>query len=269
MDTSSDAVEVEGARQSARTLVEFAYHQIRERILGGHLTPGSKLKVEVLRSEYGVGASTMREALSLLIADALVTAEGQRGFRVATISLEDLLDISRMRKLLECEALRESIEKGSDEWEAGVVAAYHRLTLVEERIYDDTQNLADEWEDRNRAFHDALLAGCVSKWLHHFQSILYHQAVRYRRMALMAPQIGRDVRKEHKQLLDAVLRRDVESACAITADHIDRTVDGIATLLMAQSQIKAKAKAKVKPAAARRKRPAAEPAPPGKRSAAR
>jgi DNA-binding GntR family transcriptional regulator len=240
MEPSTASVEFDDARQSARTLVEFAYHQMRERILNGQFEPGAKLKVEVLRAEYGVGASTMREALSLLIADALVTAEGQRGFRVAPISLEDLQDVSRMRKLLECQALRESMANGSDEWEAGVVAAYHRLTLVEERLYDDTVHLAEEWEDRNRAFHDALLSGCTSKWLHHFRNILYDQAVRYRRMVLMAPQIGRDVRKEHKQLLDAALKRDVESACAITEEHIERTFDSMSTLLMAKDQLKAK-----------------------------
>ena len=240
MDTNIAAAEVDDTRQSARTLVEFAYGRIREKILNGQLEPGSKLKVEVLRAEYDVGASTMREALSLLIADALVTAEGQRGFRVAPISIEDLYDVTRMRKLLECQALRESIANGSDEWEAGVVAAYHRLSRVEERLYDDPQGVAEEWETRNRAFHDALLAGCGSKWLHHFHRILYDQAVRYRRMSLTAPQISRDVRKEHKQILDAVLARDPDRACALTGEHIDRTQDGLVTLLMAKTQIKAK-----------------------------
>ncbi len=233
---------VDEARQSAKTLVEFAYNQIREQILTGKLEAGSKLKVEVLRAQFGVGASTMREALSLLIADALVTAEGQRGFRVAPISLEDLEDISSMRKLLECRALRESIENGSEEWEAGVVAAYHRLSRVEERLYDDPSGTAAEWEVRNRAFHDALLAGCKSKWLHHFHNILYDQAVRYRRMILAAPQIGRDVRKEHEEILNAVLKRDADTACALTADHIERTLSAVSSLLRAK-EIESRAKA--------------------------
>ena len=233
---------VDEARQSAKTLVEFAYNQIREQILTGKLEAGSKLKVEVLRAQFGVGASTMREALSLLIADALVTAEGQRGFRVAPISLEDLEDISSMRKLLECRALRESIENGSEEWEAGVVAAYHRLSRVEERLYDDPSGTAAEWEVRNRAFHDALLAGCKSKWLHHFHNILYDQAVRYRRMILAAPQIGRDVRKEHEEILNAVLKRDADTACALTEDHIERTLSAVSSLLRAK-EIESRAKA--------------------------
>ena len=226
-----DESSFDDARQSAKTLVEFAYNQIRENILKGQFPPDSKLKIELLRKELGVGGSTIREALSLLIADALVTAEGQRGFRVAPISLEDLQDISNMRKVLECRALRESIESGSDEWEAGVVAAYHRLNLIEERLYEDPEGTAAEWEARNRAFHDALLAGCKSKWLHHFHNILYDQAIRYRRMILAAPRIGRDVRQEHKQIVDAALRRDADTACALTEDHIERTLSAVGTLL--------------------------------------
>lgn len=234
MTKDSAELSVEDARQSAKTLVEFAYHQIREKILTGQLPAGSKLKVEVLRAEFAVGASTMREALSLLIADALVTAEGQRGFRVAPISLEDLQDVSNMRKMLECQALRESIEQGSEEWEAGVVAAYHRLSRVEERLYDDPTGNFAEWEERNRAFHDALLAGCRSKWLHHFHNILYDQAVRYRRMILAAPHVGRDVHKEHEQILAAVMRRDADEACALTEEHIERTLNAVAVLMHAQ-----------------------------------
>ena len=234
MNKVTDVSDLEDARQSAKTLVEFAYHQIREQILSGVFPPNSKLKIEVLRKDFDVGGSTIREALSLLIADALVTAEGQRGFRVAPVSLEDLKDISNMRKVLECQALRESIETGSEEWEAGIVAAYHRLNLVEERLYSDPEGTAAEWETRNRMFHDALLAGCKSKWLHHFHNILYDQANRYRRMILVATQVGRDVRQEHKQIVEATLRRDADTACALTEDHIDRTLNAVSKLLSEQ-----------------------------------
>jgi GntR family transcriptional regulator, carbon starvation induced regulator len=238
---------LDDARQSAKTLVEFAYAQIREQILNGTLTAGSKLKVEVLRAEFGVGASTIREALSLLISDALVTAEGQRGFRVAPISYEDLKDVSNMRKLLECQALRESIANGTEEWEAGIVAAYHRLQRVEERLYEDPEGTAAEWELRNRAFHDALLAGCTSKWLHHFHNILYAQAVRYRRMILTSKQVGRDVRKEHKQILEAVLKRDADLACSLAQDHIERTLVAISRLLHDQDAFGSKPSVKKRP----------------------
>jgi DNA-binding GntR family transcriptional regulator len=77
----------------ARSLVEAAYATLRHDILDGTLAPGLKLRFEMLRERYGVGASTLREALTRLVGDALVTSEEQRGFRVAEVSLDDFADL--------------------------------------------------------------------------------------------------------------------------------------------------------------------------------
>lgn len=81
--------------------------------------------------------------------DALVVAQGQRGFRVAPISLADFADITQTRVLLETEALRQAMALGDDAWEAEVLAAFHRLSRAEEKLgaYDEAR---EEWEGRNR-----------------------------------------------------------------------------------------------------------------------
>ena len=84
-----------------KTLVEGAYQRLRRDIIEGVHPPGEKLRVEHLKDQYEVGAGTLREALLLLVTDALVVAQGQRGFRVAPISIEDFEDITRTRILLE------------------------------------------------------------------------------------------------------------------------------------------------------------------------
>ena len=101
---------------SAKTAIESVYAAVREDILSGRLKPGSRLPIEHLRSHYEVGSSTVREALSRLVSDTLVTTEGQRGFRVAPISLDDFREIAAMRKLLEAQALGEAIARGDDDW---------------------------------------------------------------------------------------------------------------------------------------------------------
>ena len=75
---------------ASRTLTEQTYNDLRTDIVEGRLLPGSKLRIEHLRQRYQVGAGTLREALTRLVSDALVTAEGQRGFRVSPIAMDDL-----------------------------------------------------------------------------------------------------------------------------------------------------------------------------------
>ena len=226
MDKRLDAAEVMGSPNgvAARSTVEAAHGAIRQDILDGTLAPGTKLRFEMLRGRYHVGASTLREALTRLVGEALVTSEEQRGFRVATISLEDFADLTAMRKLLEVEAMRQSIRLGDDAWEAALVAAFHRLSKVEEKLRDNPERHRDEWEHRNREFHLALIAACPSRWLKHMHALLYQQAERYRRVALGNPVVPRDIHAEHKALHDAALERDVELACLLGARHIDRTV---------------------------------------------
>ena len=210
-----------------RTRVEQTVNAIRADIISGELAPGSRLGVERLKELYGVGASTIREALSLLSADALVVVEGQRGFRVSELSADDLQDLSNARLLLETHALRQSIELGDDEWEAGVVAAYHRLTRASQRLRDAVDGAFDEWETRNREFHDALVARCTSGWILSMLATLNRHSERYRRAAL-ASNTPRDVHAEHTALMDAALARDADRAVAILADHLMTTVKVIA-----------------------------------------
>ncbi|WP_018987707.1 GntR family transcriptional regulator, partial [Aromatoleum toluclasticum] len=152
-----------------KTLVEAAYKRLRRDIIEGMHPPGEKLRVEHLKEQYDVGAGTLREALLLLVTDALVVGQGQRGFRVAPISLADFEDITRTRVLLETEALRQAIARGNEEWEAGLVGAFHRLSRAEQKLAEHDPGATEDWEKRNRAFHEALIAACPSRWIRHFQ----------------------------------------------------------------------------------------------------
>lgn len=211
-----------------KTLVEGAYRDLRRDIIEGRLPPGEKLRIEHIKDNYGVGAGTLREALSLLISDALVVSQGQRGFRVAPMSLEDFRDITETRVMLECEALRQSIALGDEAWEADLLAAFHRLSRAEEKLADS--NSREEWEERNRIFHEVLIGACPSRWNKYFLSILYHQAERYRRLSLKQKEVPRDIHAEHEALFKATLARDAEQACSILAQHIRFTYESVSRL---------------------------------------
>ena len=219
-----------GNATSPKTLVSAAYQRLRRDIIEGRLASGAKLRVEHLKDEYGVGAGTLREALALLVSDALVVARGQRGFHVKPISIEDFHDITRTRILLECEALRQSIEFGDDVWEGRVVAAFHRLDRIEQRLASSPPDDFDEWEDRNREYHQALISGCRSPWIRHFLGILYQQAERYRRLVITRKPIPRDLHGEHRAILDATLAHDSGVACKLLAEHISMTYEAVKQL---------------------------------------
>lgn len=215
----------------AMTLAEKAYDALRRDIVTGALKPGQPLRMAQLSQRYDMGFSPLREALNRLQAERLVTSVALKGFSVASLSMEEMWDATQTRILIEGRALRLSIERGGDEWEAGIVGALHALLLQAAR---STASEADArlLEARHHAFHQALLSACGSGWLMEFFQRLYLESERYRH-PMLAPRPGeqaRDVQAEHEALARATLSRDADLASALLADHYRRTAQRLESL---------------------------------------
>ena len=203
------------------TLAATISNRIRAGILTGERPPRSRVRLEELKDEFKVSWSPLREAMSRLVAEGLIQIDEGRAYRVAPVSRAELADVIRLRCVLECMALRASIERGDDAWEAGVLAAHHRLSKLEAR----RERKADigHWEAWHRAYHDALIGACDSPLLLQLCAQLHDLNSRYRRLFLSANPFDRDVPGEHRALTTAVMAHKAERACALLETHIERT----------------------------------------------
>src|SRR2546430_910 len=110
--------------EGTETISDDGYRRIRMDIILARLEPGQKLKLEMLRETYGVSVSTLREILNRLAAEGLVSAEGRRGFEVASVSMANLKDLADMRLLLEGHAMGASFARANGAWEGRVVSRH-------------------------------------------------------------------------------------------------------------------------------------------------
>jgi GntR family transcriptional regulator, carbon starvation induced regulator len=203
------------------TLVEALHERLRHDIILGVLPPAAKLKLEKLSKAYDVSVNTLRETLSRLAADGLVVAEGQKGFAVLPVSLEDLREITEMRQLLECHALKRSIAAADLDWEARVVGAHHKLSKVEALVEAAPETHGESWERANQEFHEALVSNCRSRWLRLYLRAMYDHSRRYRMLSLKTKPFPRaQSADEHRRILDAAIKRDPDRASRLLADHI-------------------------------------------------
>src|ERR1700730_639509 len=207
------------------TLSERAASLVERDIIAGGHAPGTRLGIIDLVRRYEIGATPLREGLSRLVSRGLIVGIGQRGFRVADVSREDLLDITRMRTVVEVEALRLAIVNGDDAWEAGILSALHQMRRHIERTGNDFREGAPDFDRLHKGFHTALLAACGSKRLLTAHSDLYDQAYRYRRVMMRSFDSGKEFVAAHDSLADRVLARDVAKAQATLADHLHSTLD--------------------------------------------
>jgi len=197
---------------------EKAYGQIRADILFGRLSPGSKLKLDQLRADYHTSISTLREILSRLSSEKLVIAEGQRGFEVAPISVKNLKEIAALRQLLEGHALEQSFKQGDVEWEGRVVAAHHKLALMEEQMEAGHRSATELWKQYDWQFHQALISACGSRLLLETHASVFDSYLRYQMIALgFRSGISAE---EHRLLLECALRRDSGKARQVLSAHV-------------------------------------------------
>jgi DNA-binding GntR family transcriptional regulator len=95
---------------------------LRTRIIEGYFPPGSRLSEETIVTELDISRNTLREAFRLLTHERLLLHELHRGVSVRKLSVEDVIDLYRVRKAVECAAVRQLVpgQPGIDRIEAAV-----------------------------------------------------------------------------------------------------------------------------------------------------
>lgn len=212
-----------GARETSAT--RAAYLSLRHMILVGDLPAGEKLKIEQLRSLLDVGASPVREALSLLTSDMLVERIDQRGFRAAPASLANFEEILNLRCTLEDMALRQSIACATPDWEERLVLAHHHMKRLAG---------TETFEDAHKTFHMTLLSNAQSPMLERYCSQLYDLNIRYRYLAAGGERYqSRDIAAEHENIFEASVKGDADTASEALLSHYRLTGEYLSTQLCA------------------------------------
>lgn len=228
-DKADGARRVGAARKGgaeAETAGEAAYRRLRGDIVFGRLAPGRKLGLEGLRGIYGAAVGTLREALNRLASEGLVEAEGQRGFRVAPVSIADFREIAQLRLLLETHAMALAFAAGGLDWEGEVVGAHHRLAVLERRLLAGEPADQAQWKLYDRAFHLALIAACGSAALLETHAAVHDRYLRYQMVGVSFR--GAAVAGQHAALLDCALKRDATRAAALLEAHVEGCIAHVA-----------------------------------------
>ena len=198
------------------------YRWLKNDIIRGVYQPDEKLRMSLLTSRYQLGGGPLREALSQLVAEQLVTVVNQKGYRVAPMSGQELLDIFDARANTEAMLVELAIARGDDAWEAEILARAHMLAKLE--AVDASEQLLDEWDQRHQAFHTAIVAGCGSRYLLQMRERLFDLAARYRfiwlRKTVLSVEMLEDKHDQHQTLVEAILARDAARASELMRQHL-------------------------------------------------
>ena len=200
------------------------YSTLQHRLITNGFDHGQRLRAEAIKDEYGVSASTVREALFRLSAEGLVVFLEQRGFRVPEKSRSLINELAHMRILLEQEGTALSMRQGGVAWEARLTAAHHHLSLIESRIHDtdDPLPLVDIWFAAEEEFHDTLISACGLQTLLETHKMIYR---RFRQQVMVEDRVFDFISaniQHHAEILQAALSGDESCAREKIHHHLKR-----------------------------------------------
>ncbi|SNQ46086.1 conserved hypothetical protein [Frankia canadensis] len=206
-----------------RTVHERVRASLRLAIVRGQFLPGQRLHQNQLAGALQVSVTPVREALRDLSADGLVLFDANRGATVASLGLDDFLEIRRLFETLEPLNVRLAAERVTD----GELEALYKAQAEIESNPDDYLVL-------NRGFHDRLTAAARSARLATLLGSLVGTAnlVVNAGVDAMPERVEQGIR-EHRAILDALTRRDGDAAYAAALAHLTPTWDAVEALVRA------------------------------------
>lgn len=194
--------------------------ELRRRVIVGDLEPGEWLRQDEIATEFGTSHGPVREAFRALASEGFVQHETHRGYRVATVDVEDLQQITAIRDLLESEAIRQAVPRLTSTQLAELQAAYDHMNRLADAARSDDLRSVEEFRAAHEQFHvqlfecsglPRLTSMVITEWRH---------AQRIRSIALRDHDGSAVQRDEwHDVLMDACVRRDAESAVEAMRSH--------------------------------------------------
>ncbi|MCG7521562.1 GntR family transcriptional regulator [Ruegeria sp. Ofav3-42] len=211
------------ARQS---LPDVITNDLRERILSGEMAEGETIRQEALAEDYDVSRMPIREALKRLDAEGLVQLTNNRGASVTSHSLSEIGEIFDLRVLLEVDLFKRAIPQMIE----ADFAACEQLLDDMERSYEAYD--VGRWGSLNYEYHKALYSAADRGLTNEILQRVNLQSDRYVRMHLSVMEQREPAKKDHRQLLSLARKGQVEAACDLLTQHIQRTKDQLLAMVI-------------------------------------
>ncbi len=194
---------------NAHPLRDQVAERLREAIESGSLSPSANLKEVEVAADLGVSRTPMREALVQLEKEGFVVLESGRGFRVASVSVEDAIQIERLVASLERLSLEESPTISDREYES--LRALHEKFASEADVAR-RQKLDDRW-------HALLTSRCANRWTMRTLEPLKGHSRRYGAIYLGVPGNHERSVQEHEEVLEQLKLGDNKAAGRLLEVH--------------------------------------------------
>ena len=202
-----------------RPLYEDVAERLREQIFSHELAPGSWLDEQSLAMAFGISRTPMREAIKVLASEGLVTTKMNKGAYVTEVDRRDLEQIFTVLSLLEGQAAKETAIKATEAQLTQLDNLHHRL----EKAAADRDT--GQFFEINVKFHELIQEIAGNKWMNGVIEDLRKVLKLQRRDSLTRSGRLLSSLVEHREILQAILKRDPLAAELAMRKHLTRGLE--------------------------------------------
>lgn len=200
------------------TAQEAVKSEILRRITAGEIRLGDVIRQETIAKELGLSQAPVREALKVLVGMGVVIYEPHHGHRLREFSESDLLEIYRLRSMLEAEVLRESVKRITD----ATLDDLDELMDVMESLDPATQ--AFELKEANERFHMTIFNAAQMPYFVEQIQTAWSRTRPYRAVLYNPPEQRRRINRVHREIVDALRSRDADEVIRLHEIHRDEAL---------------------------------------------
>lgn len=215
MTISSESWNISPPGRVASPLRDQVLNMMRQAIMDFDLKPGQRLIERELVQQLAVSRTTVREVLTVLAAEGLVTVIPQKGAIVSVISKDEAQDIYEIRSSLEALAVERFTERASSDEVLQLRQAFEEL----KQATADGEDKLDLLRSKDN-FYSVLLDGARIPPLTQILTMLQGRVRVLRLTSLSAPGRSKETIKELGQMVDMIEARDSKAASHAMAQHV-------------------------------------------------
>jgi len=200
-------------------LNDRAYVEIKNKIIGGELAPGTRLVDSQLAERYGISRTPVRDAIRKLAEEGLVIASSaKKGYFVFEASLQDIVEIFEVRLIMD----KAIITKLITEMLPSNYSHYNEIiNKIEQQLEEGIQKGPKHFIHYDEAFHDSIIRLSNNSRIISIYSDNRTQTKSFRYQTSISAERIEKANKLHKELLTCIKNMDIEGALRSASEHVD------------------------------------------------
>ena len=195
-------------------LRKIVYERLKDAILTGVVAKGTKLYESKIAEDLGISRTPVREALHALERELLVDALDKVGYEVRDADLEDLEEISEIRRTVETLALRKAVSRIGD---AEIRVLEENVSQAREAVEEGKPDL---FVRLDAEFHRIIAASSRRERLIRMADTLRKEMHRFINRTRFNHALAKESLRYHEEILRFLKEKDYGKAKRALNDHI-------------------------------------------------